>query len=434
VDRGGIPDVTSRADRTGERKAGKRKRPAGLEIIERHGRWHIHGTIRVRKRSRRVRRSTDLPARPEFKEDAIEIKRQIEADFVNEVVYGIKPSIPLGIAARRYLGLNESGEKLPNQGKDVGPTDLKILQAMVREFGLRHLNLIPADEWSAWALRQNLGNMPGTIVRFMAPIMSFLRWCAAGNRQWLKVPAIELPKLPRVRHWQRRRVAELTPGLLIFLFDHAPLHLRAQLYTEWSTGGRVSSVLFGCRLCDLILAPGRNQITFHDTKNGETVTAHLHPAAAEVLAEYLEYRGALDHRESPLFLTQLNRPYSTRGRERGWGGANKTSFTNTRRRAVRAKRREAAALRAQGRRGEAAMVWAEAALLAQVTQHWLRHWFATHALAMGMSLRAIAEQGGWRDYRSIQGYQHDVPEVRRRGVESLPIGRSLPRGSGRSEG
>jgi len=53
---------------------------------------------------------------------------------------------------------------------------------------------------------------------------------------------------------------------------------------------------------------------------------------------------------------------------------------------------------------------------------------------MGMSLRAIAEQGGWRDYRSIQGYQHDVPEVRRRGVESLPIGRSLPRGSGRSKG
>jgi len=108
VDRGGIPDVTSRADRTGERKAGKRKRPAGLEIIERHDRWHLHGTIRVRKRSRRVRRSTDLPARPEFKEDAIEIKRQIEADFVNEVVYGIKPSIPLGIAARRYLGLNGS--------------------------------------------------------------------------------------------------------------------------------------------------------------------------------------------------------------------------------------------------------------------------------------------------------------------------------------
>jgi hypothetical protein len=39
-----------------------------------------------------------------------------------------------------------------------------------------------------------------------------------------------------------------------------------------------------------------------------------------------------------------------------------------------------------------------------------------------MDLRSIGEQGGWRDYRSIQGYSHDVPEVRRRWVDSLPIG------------
>ncbi len=62
------------------------------------------------------------------------------------------------------------------------------------------------------------------------------------------------------------------------------------------------------------------------------------------------------------------------------------------------------------------MLWAEAKLLRQVTQHWLRHWFATHGQAMGMDLRSIGEQGGWRDYRSIQGYSHDVPEVRRRWV------------------
>jgi site-specific recombinase XerD len=80
------------------------------------------------------------------------------------------------------------------------------------------------------------------------------------------------------------------------------------------------------------------------------------------------------------------------------------------------------------------MLWAEAALLRQVTQHWLRHWFATHALAEGMSLEAIAAQGGWRDYRSIQAYAHDVPEVRRRALDRLPIrrtatGKSLTGGS-----
>jgi site-specific recombinase XerD len=320
---------------------------------------------------------------------------------------------------------------LPNQGKEVGPTDDKILKAMVRDFGLRHLNLISAEEWSEWANKRNRNNTPRTWVRSMTPVLAFLRWCAGGTRQWLTMPVIELPKLPRTRHWQRRRVVELTPELLVFLFDHAPLHLKAQLYTEWSTGARVSSILFGCRLCDLILAPGRNQITFHDTKNGDTVIAHLHSAAAEVLAEYLAHRGALDQREGPLFLTDANQPYSTKGRDGGgWGGGNKTSITNTRRRAVQAKRDAAAAAAAAGDHQAAAQLVAEADLLAQVTQHWLRHWFATQALATGMDLRSIGEQGGWRDYRSIQGYQHDVPSVRRDAVERLPLRTSFARGAG----
>jgi hypothetical protein len=49
-------------------------------------------------------------------------------------------------------------------------------------------------------------------------------------------------------------------------------------------------------LCDLILSPQRRQITFHDTKNGDSVTAYLHQAAAEVLAEYLQHRGRLERR------------------------------------------------------------------------------------------------------------------------------------------
>ena len=91
--------------------------------------------------------------------------------------------------------------------------------------------------------------------------------------------------------------------------------------------------------------------------------------------------------------------------------------------AVKAKRREAAA----GDRTTAQALWAQADLLRQVTQHWLRHWFATHALASGMDLHSIGAQGGWRDYRSIEAYQHDLPEVRRRGVDGLPIRTSFAR-------
>jgi hypothetical protein len=189
-----------------------------------------------------VRRSTGLPARPDTKETALAIKRRIETEFADEVVYGIKPSVALGVAARRYLGIDEAGEKLPNQGKNLAANDAKIIQAAVREFGLRQVNSISGGEWSAWAHRQNLGNAPATLVRYMAPIKSFLRWCANGERKWLReMPEIELPKAPRQQHRKRRRVAELYPELLVFLFDFAPPHLKPQLYTEWSTGARVSS-------------------------------------------------------------------------------------------------------------------------------------------------------------------------------------------------
>jgi integrase len=411
-----IQDAKGCTDCAGKGKAGKKtKRAPGVEIVERDGHWHLRGTINVGGRSKLVRKSTGLAARPDTRAEALEIKRQFEAKYVAEVVYGIKPSVALGVAAYRYLEV-----------KPLAAGDLRILQLAVRDFALRDLDAIGGEEWSAWALKHNRGNAPATIVRFMAPIKAFLRWCSKPGRKWLRgVPEIELPKARREKHRKRRRVPELTPDLLVFLFDHAPLHLKAQVYTEWSTGARVKSILFGCRLCDLILSPQRSQITFHDTKNGDAVTAHLHTAAAEVLAEYLNYRGQLDRREGPLFLTDRHRPYSAKGRQKGWGSENKSAWHGMVGRAVKAKRRAAAAARAAGDRGAAALLWAEAALLKQVTPHWLRHWFATHALSDGMSLEAIAAQGGWRDYRSIQAYAHDVPEVRRRAIEGLPIGRAV---------
>jgi len=104
VDRGGICAAENSIDRAGKGKAGKRKkRPAGLEIIERDGHWHVHGTISVGGHSKRVRRSLGLAARPDTRAEALHLKRQIEAEYVAEIVYGIKPSRTLGVAAYRYL-------------------------------------------------------------------------------------------------------------------------------------------------------------------------------------------------------------------------------------------------------------------------------------------------------------------------------------------
>jgi hypothetical protein len=91
--------------------------------------------------------------------------------------------------------------------------------------------------------------------------------------------------------------------------------LQAQLAIEWSTGARVFSGLYGVRLCDVILAKGREQIIFRPTKNGQDVAAVLDPTAVAVLKD-LKWRGRLHERETPLFLT-IAAAYTDNGRAGG---------------------------------------------------------------------------------------------------------------------
>nr|WP_246736442.1 tyrosine-type recombinase/integrase [Enterovirga sp. DB1703] len=205
------------------------------------------------------------------------------------------------------------------------------------------------------------------------------------------------------------------------LFEACHITIRAQLAAEWSTGARVSSIVYGARLCDLIMAPGREQIIFRDTKNGKDVAAALHPAAARVMRDYLTWRGGLHDREAPLFLTYKHRPYEDNGK--AWGGQNKTGFKAAKRRARLRLLKEAFASARQhrkyGQRQKALdallQARADARLLRKVTQHWFRHMLATRMAHR--DLRGTMEQGGWTDHRSVMGYVHDVSE-RRRGIVS----------------
>ena len=130
---------------------------------------------------------------------------------------------------------------------------------------------------------------------------------------------------------------------------------------HWSSGARVSSLIYGCRLCDYLAAPGREQITFHDTKNGRRVEAAVHPWAAANMAEYLAWRGRLADREAPLFLTDRHRPYAKPKPGKQAGGQTKTAFKGMVRRTIAALRREAlveaARLRNAGEHAAARDYW-----------------------------------------------------------------------------
>jgi hypothetical protein len=258
--------------------------------------------------------------------------------------------------------------------------------------------------------------------RLLNSIVGFTTWCAAKPRHWCEVPIFDRDKEARnPRRRARRAVNDLSPELIAFILEHAAPHLKAQLWTEWSTGARVSSILRQCALSDVILAEGREQITFHGTKNGDTVTAMLHSRAAQAIRDYLKIRGRLHDREGPLFLRPDGRPYSRKA------PSNKTAFRAMKRRARKALRRvamaEARALMQQGRTEDAAALVADTRathrLIGRFTQHWFRHLLATR---FRRDIRAAMDQGGWLDERSVMGYIIDAPEHRRALVSTLDDG------------
>lgn len=373
--------------------------------------------MRAAGRSTRVRKGLGLPATKE-NWDAAEAERlRIEQDFRDTVIHGKSPSVPLVIAVDHYF------EARP----DLAAGDKAKIREVTAKYGAW---LLPEVPWQKFIEQRHAGNQRATVERYLNPIVAFLNWCTKEPRNWLaKVPAFERDKKARKpKHRRARRVAELTPELILFMARQASPHMQGQIAAQWATGARVSSVLYGCRLCDYVAAPGREQITFHNTKNGEPVVAAVHPAAAQLIAEYLKWRGNLHDREAPLFLTRTRKPYKPH--DLSGGGRNRRGFATMKRRAIKAAGamalRRARELVAIGDQQGAAAVIADArrvrGLMRQITQHWFRHALATRMMSEG-DLRSTMEQGGWLSPESVMGYTHDVPEHRREIVNR--IGTSL---------
>ena len=403
-------------------------RSASPGIVERDGHWHVSTRVRVEDRRIRLRKGTGLPARPDVLADAEALRDKWIGEIRRDAIHGIKPSIPLGVAADQYLKRSRA--------RPLNFRDVKVVQELDRAFGRRRLDKIADAEWVALVDTRNQGNAPQTRERWIAAAFAFLNWCREMPREYLRtLPAIERLKSKELRQLgnaaaDRRQVSGLRPDLVALMIENASWHYAPQLAVIWSTGARVSSILYGCRLCDAILAPGNERIVFHGTKSGEAVTAALHPWAADQVRRYLERRGRLEQRESPLFLTDRGRPYADNGKTSG--GQNKSAFKGMRRRTVRALLRRFLEARKAGDRPAALAHRADARLVRRVTQHWFRHMLATELLSQGTDVRTIMDQAGWDDIRSLMRYAHTVDQVRRQAIASRPMGEILPASKARS--
>lgn len=406
---------------------GKRRSP-GLAIVERDGTWHIVGTVRVagvdgRRCSVRVRKSTGLAASPETLGAAEALRDNWTVEVRNQVIHGVAPSRALSVAVEQFFARPREHERKP------GWREVSALQEALKKFGVRRLSEISGEEWTRFVDARCEGRAAATRERYLNTLMSFLNWCAKPGRRWItdkEMPVFERNAAARKpRHRLRRRVGEWRPELIHLLIANASWHLQPQLWMQWTTGQRVSAIL-RVRLCDVVLAAGREQVTFRKTKTGEPVTASLHPAAAEAIKAYLERRGRLWDREGPLFLTKAGEPYST---DNDLSGHNRSAFNNAKGKARADRRRQALAtcldLRQKGQkeaaRAEAGQARADLRLMGQITQHWFRHLLATTMMALGAPHRVAMDQGGWLTVESFMAYAHDVPEVRRQVVDQLPL-------------
>ncbi|MBV9153861.1 MAG: tyrosine-type recombinase/integrase [Alphaproteobacteria bacterium] len=403
-------------------KARRKKAAPGIRVIDRDGVWHISGTLRAAGRKKRVRKSAELPATPENRDAAEKIRLDIERGFRDEVVHGKRQSVPIAVAIEAFLNRQDK--------KPLGPTEIAILKELDRVFAGRVLADISDKEWNAYVDQRMAGNSRSTRERYLNAVVSFLNWSRGKKRRWItEVPEFDREnELRSPKHRRARRVADLTPELILLLIEHAPPHLVGPIAAMWATGGRVSMILYHCRLCDYIAADGREQLTYQDSKNGDPVTASLHPEAARLMRRYLDWRGKLWDREAPLFLTDERVPYTDN--RRAGGGQMKSAWAGMKRRTIRALRWQGAQSAKEWRRsGDNAraietIAWTKdkCALVQQITPHWFRHNLATKMLSLGADPRAVMEQGGWRSMNVMIGYAHDVPERRRAIVDRLGEG------------
>lgn len=408
---------SARSAGRGDQRPKRPKAPKGLRLIERDGYWHIHGSIRIEGRSVRVRTSTGYTAGADNRARAEDEIAGLIGRLRAEIVHGTKPSIAIAQAAAGYLARED-------RSRPLGWTSVKVIQEAVAKFRTRLLDDISEREWHEFVSVRMAGRQPATRERYLNTLLAFLGWCARRPRQWLAVDKVPLfdrnaaARNPRKR--KNRRVEDLRPDLILLFIQSGEPHFRGQAAAMWSTGARNSSVLHGARVCDLILAPGREQITFRTTKNDDDVTASLHPAAAEILRDYMKWRGGWNDRDAPLFLTEDRKPY----KQSVWGQQNRRAFRTARRRTVMTLLRQAARSKDVW---EIATLKADARLMAQITPHWFRAAMATHVLAATGNVRIVMDQGGWRDSRVALSYARGVPAVQRAAVNLLAVATELTR-------
>ena len=241
-------------------------REGALVIFVRDGHCHVRGTVRHAGRKRRVRGSLGIPYSPANLDMAKATARGLEQDVRGELGGGVAP---------RSVAETALDFMARPKGERLGATDVAVIQELTAKFGMRRMRDIAPAEIISFVDDRMRGNAASTRERLLNTIVAFLN-AAIAKGQYAAMPMFKRDKKARNPNRRaRRRVTSIRPYLIQLLIESSHLAIGAQICAEAATGGRVSSVLFGCALEDLVMANDGMQLTFHDTKNDDDVIAAL---------------------------------------------------------------------------------------------------------------------------------------------------------------
>lgn len=317
-----------------------------LKLVRRHGSpfWYLRGSIR----GIRVDESTSV----QEQKAAEQIRIQREAELLKRSIHGDTVTRTFAEAALSYM--QASGE-------------CPLVKATLKYIGrktLAEVNQALIDDVAAKMFKD--GGPATRNRKVYTPISAVMHH--AARKQWCPKPVIARPKQPK------GRIRSVTHKEAELLIAKAAPHLKPLVLFLFSTGCRLSEALY-LDWKDVNLQDA--EVTFWETKNGETRIVPLPPQVVATLAN-------IDKKEKAVFRTQKGKAYERRKTEGG---------------------------------GQVKRAWATMCKNAEIddfTPHDCRHTFATWYLRQNpRDAAGLMKICGWKSVTMVQRYAHlDVDDVK----------------------
>jgi len=254
--------------------------------------YHIAETVRVGKKSVRIRETTGCRDK-----EAAEIARtKIIAEITEQLLRGEDPGKSKSVPGYATAAADYEEAKRKKEKKALGKQDCNKLVVLGEFFGEKPCDGFEDEDWDEFVEEKLEGAAPGTVRRWFSMFSPPL--VRTAEKFKFMLPKFVLPEEGPVRN------IHLEPqdrdDLLACYAEHARMPVRMMCYQ----GARHSEVL---RVDWIDVSLARNMTIFRETKNGTDRPVPLHPEVRADLEKI--YRGQTS---GPVFLTPDGKPYLDR--------------------------------------------------------------------------------------------------------------------------